>query len=543
MIGVSNVTLQFGKRILFKDVNIKFTQGNCYGLIGANGAGKSTFLKLLSKDIEPTNGNILIEPDKRMAVLEQDQFKYDEQRVLDTVIMGHKELYELAKEREDLYSKTEYTEEEGIRIGEIEAEFAEMNGYESESDAAQLLAGLGLGDEFHQKYMKDLESGDKVKVLIAQALFGNPDILLMDEPTNNLDMKAIEWLESFLYNFNNLVIVVSHDRHFLNNVCTNIADIDYQQINMYSGNYEFWYQASQLASKQKRDQNKKSEDKIKELQEFIQRFSANASKSRQATARKKMIDKLSVESMPHSSRRFPYIEFKPDREVGNIILNVENLSAQDEEGNILFTDVSFTVNATDKIVFISESDVAVSYLFDILMGERKPNSGEINWGVTVTNTYIPKENGEYFQNGLNLIDWLRQYSQNKDETFVRTFLGRMLFSGEETLKNSSVLSGGEKVRCMLSKMMCSGANVLVMDDPTNHLDLEAITALNEAMVKYSSVILFTSSDHELIASTANRVIEITPNGMIDKMLPFDEYRNSDEVSQRREELHGKAIEL
>ncbi|GAB5465095.1 MAG: ATP-binding cassette domain-containing protein [Candidatus Kapaibacteriales bacterium] len=542
MINVSNITLQFGKRILFKDVNIKFTTGNCYGLIGANGAGKSTFLKLLSKDIDPTTGQIIFEPNKRMAVLEQDQFKYDNLKVLDTVIRGHKQLYTIMKEREELYSKSEYTEEEGIRIGEIEAEFAEMNGYESESDAAQLLAGLGIGDEFHNKSMKDLESGEKVKVLIAQALFGNPDILLMDEPTNNLDMKATEWLENFLYNFNNLVIVVSHDRHFLNNVCTNIADIDYQQINMYSGNYEFWYQASQLASKQKRDQNKKSEDKIKELQEFIQRFSANASKSKQATARKKMIDKLSVESMPHSSRRFPYVEFKQDREVGNIILNVENLSYIDEEGNTLFSDVNFTVNDKDKIVFVSENDVAVSALFDILMGEIKPNTGEFNWGVTVTNSYIPKENSEYFSSELNLIDWLRQYSKDKEETFIRTFLGRMLFSGEETLKMSTVLSGGEKVRCMLSKTMCSGANVLVLDDPTNHLDLEAITSLNDAMIKYQGVLLFASSDHELISSTANRVIELTPNGMIDKMLPYDEYRKDEEVAKRKEELYGYAIE-
>jgi ATPase subunit of ABC transporter with duplicated ATPase domains len=539
MIAANNVTLQFGKRILFKDVNVKFTSGNCYGLIGANGAGKSTFIKLLSKEIEPTSGQIYIEPGKRMAILEQNQFKYDDKKVLDTVIMGYKELYKIAKEREELYSKTEYTEEEGIRIGEIEAEFAEMNGYESESDAAQLLAGLGLGDEFHDKYMKDLESGDKVKVLIAQALFGNPDILLMDEPTNNLDMKAIEWLEQFLYNFNNLVIVVSHDRHFLNNVCTNIADIDYQQMNMYTGNYEFWYQASQLASKQNRDQNKKADAKIKELQEFIQRFSANASKSKQATARKKMIDKLSVESMPKTSRRFPYVEFKPDREVGNIILSVEKLSMKDDEGNLLFSDVNFTVNANDKIVFISENDVAVSYLFDILNGEREPLTGEVNWGVTVTKSYIPKENGEYFLGGMNLIDWLRQYSKDKDETFVRTFLGRMLFSGEETLKDTSVLSGGEKVRCMLSKTMNSGANVLLMDDPTNHLDLEAITALNDALVKYSSVILFTSSDHELISSTSNRVIEIAPQGMIDKMLPYDEYRNSEEVEQRRKELQSE----
>jgi ATPase subunit of ABC transporter with duplicated ATPase domains len=537
MISAQNLSVQFGKRVLFKDVNIKFTPGNCYGIIGANGAGKSTFLKVLSGEIEATDGQISVEPNKRVAVLKQNQFEFDEFRVLDTVIVGHKKLFEISKERDELYAKSEFTEEEGIRMGEIEAEFAEMNGYEAESDAATLLSGLGLDEKFLDKKMAELESGEKVKVLLAQALFGNPDVLLLDEPTNNLDIQSIEWLEDFLIKFNNTVIVVSHDRHFLDAVCTHIADIDFKQINIFVGNYSFWQEAVKLITRQKKDQMKKNEDKAKELKDFIQRFSANASKAKQATARKKMLDKLDLENMPHSSRRFPYIEFKPDRECGNIILNVENLSKtlNDEK---LFSNVNITVNPKDKIAFISENDLAISAFFDILSGYLEPDSGSYEWGVTITQSYFRKDNTKEFEMGLPIVEWLRQYSKDSEETYVRSFLGRMLFSQEEALKATNVLSGGEKVRCMLSKIMLSGANTLILDDPTNHLDLEAISSLNESLEKFPEVILLASHDHALIDTTANRIIELTPNGIIDKMMTYSEYVHDEDVKARKEELYG-----
>lgn len=537
MITLSNLNLQFGKRILFKDVDLKFTPGNCYGVIGANGAGKSTLFKIITGELDPTKGQVFIEPGKRLSILEQDQFKYDEFKVLDTVIKGNSKLWSLMKERDELYSKTEFTEEEGNRIAEVESEFAELNGYEAESEAATLLSGLGLGDEYLDKKMSELESGEKVRILLAQALFGNPDILLLDEPTNNLDIKSIEWLENFLHKFNNLVLVISHDRHFLNQVCTHITDIDFSQIRIYTGNYSFWSQAVELSSKQMKDQQKKNEDKAKELKEFIQRFSANASKARQATSRRKLLDKLSLEDLPKTSRRFPYIEFKPERECGNIILNIENLS-KSVDGEVLFKDLNLTVNANDKIAFISENDLAISTFFEIIMGNLEPDSGKFEWGVTITKTYIARENDDEFKSGLKITDWLRQYSKDTDETFIRSFLGRMLFSQEEANKQTSVLSGGEKVRCMLSKMMLSGANVLVMDDPTNHLDLEAITSLNNALEAYKEVILFYSHDHQLIQTTANRIVELTPNGIIDKMTFYDDYIKDEEIQRRREDLYN-----
>lgn len=540
MITLSNLSLQFGKRVLFKDVDIKFTPGNCYGVIGANGAGKSTLFKIITGEQDPTTGQVFIEPGKRLSILEQDQFKYDNYQVLETVIMGNKKLWSLMIERNELYSKTEFTEEEGNRIAEVESEFAELNGYEAESEAATLLSGLGLGDEFLDKKMEDIESGEKVRVLLAQALFGNPDILLLDEPTNNLDIKSIEWLENFLYKFNNLVLVISHDRHFLNQVCTHIADIDFMQIRTYAGNYSFWHQAVELASKQLKDQQKKNEDKAKELKEFIQRFSANASKARQATSRRKLLDKLSLEDLPKTSRRFPYIEFKPERECGNIILNIENLS-KTIDGQVLFKDLNLTVNAKDKIAFISENDLAISTLFEILNGKMEPDTGTFEWGVTITKSYIARENDEEFTTGLRITDWLRQYSKDTDETFIRSFLGRMLFSQEEANKPTNVLSGGEKVRCMISKMMLSGANVLLMDDPTNHLDLEAITSLNTALESYSQVILFYSHDHQLIQTTANRIVELTPNGIIDKMTFYDDYIKDEEIKKRKDELYGYIV--
>ncbi|MEZ4723215.1 MAG: ATP-binding cassette domain-containing protein [Candidatus Kapaibacterium sp.] len=541
MITVNNISLAFGKRPLFKDVNLKFTPGNCYGIIGANGAGKSTFLKILAGEIEPQKGDIQIDSKMRMAVLEQDQFKFDNEKVLDTVIMGHKELYDLMKLRDELYSKTEFTEEEGMKMGEVEADFAEMNGYEAEAEAGMLLSGLGIAEELHTSLMKDLEAGDKIKVLLAQALFGNPDILLLDEPTNNLDINSKNWLEEFLINFNNTVLVVSHDRHFLNTVCTHITDIDFGQINMFAGNYEFWLRASQLSLKQTKDQNKKAEDKIKELKEFISRFSANASKAKQATARKKMIDKLTVENIPHTSRKFPYIEFKADREVGNIVLNIENLS-KTIDGEVLFKDFTMQVNPKDKIAFVGKNDVAKSAFFDIIMGELEQDSGKIEWGQTIKTSYFPKENSEFFDSYLPITDWLRQYSKDSEETYIRSFLGRMLFSGEDALKPVNVLSGGEKVRCMLSKMMMEGANVLVADEPTNHLDLESISALNDGLVKYNQVLLFSSHDHQLIESTANRIIELGPNGFIDKMTTYDEYVKDPEIQERRKEIYATTVE-
>ncbi len=541
MITVNNITLAFGKKPLFKDVSLKFTPGNCYGIIGANGAGKSTFLKILAGDIEPQKGDVQIGSKMRMAVLQQDQFKFDNEKVVDTVIMGHTELYNLMKLRDELYSKTEFTEEEGMKMGEVEADFAEMNGYEAEAEAGMLLSGLGVAEDLHDSLMKDLEAGDKIKVLLAQALFGNPDILLLDEPTNNLDINSKNWLEEFLINFNNTVLVVSHDRHFLNTVCTHITDIDFGQINMFAGNYEFWLRASQLSLKQTKDSNKKAEDKIKELKDFISRFSANASKAKQATARKKMIDKLTVENIPHTSRRFPYIEFKPDREVGNIVLNIENLS-KTIDGEVIFKDFNLQVNPKDKIAFVGKNDVAKTVFFDIIMGELEPDTGTIEWGQTIKSSYFPKENSEFFNSYLPITDWLRQYSNESDETYIRGFLGRMLFSGEDALKPVNVLSGGEKVRCMLSKMMMEGANVLVADEPTNHLDLESISALNDGLVKYDQVLLFSSHDHQLMESTANRIIEIGPYGFIDKMTTYDEYVKDADIKERRKEIYSAPVE-
>ena len=535
MISVNNLSVQFGKRVLFKEVNVKFTPGNCYGIIGANGAGKSTFLKVLSGDIESTNGEVNIESGKRMAVLEQNQNKYDDEKVLDTVIMGHQRLFELLKQREELYSKSDLTEEEGNLIGEVEAEFAELNGYEAEAEAGQLLDGLGLSEDYLEKRMGELEPKEKVRILLAQALFGNPDILLLDEPTNNLDIQSINWLEEFLYNFNNTVIVVSHDRHFLNKVCTHIADIDFGEIRLYVGNYSFWQQAVKLMMKQKRDTQKKNEDKAKELKDFIRKFSANASKARQATARKKQLDELSLEDIPHTSRRFPFIEFKPDRECGNIILNIENLS-KEVEGETVIKDLNLTVNSGDKIAVISDNDIAISTFFDIVGGKTEADTGEITWGQTITFDYLPKDNTDYFKNQLSVVNWLRQYSDDTDETFIRSFLGRMLFSKEEAEKSSTVLSGGEKVRCMLSKLMLSGSNVLLLDDPTNHLDLESITALNDAMISFKEVMIFASHDHQLIDSVATRVLEITPNGIIDKYAKYDDYLNDESIKARKEEL-------
>lgn len=540
MISVNNVSLAFGKKTLFKDVNLKFTPGNCYGIIGANGAGKSTFLKVLSGEIEPQKGDVSIEPDKRMAILQQDQFKYDEEKVLDTVILGHEPLFNIMKERDELYSKSEYTEEEGMRMAEIEAEFAEMNGYEAEADASALLSGLGVNEDNHDKIMGDLEAGDKVKVLLAQALFGNPDILLLDEPTNNLDIQSIEWLENFLVNFNNTVLVVSHDRHFLNAVCTHTADIDFGQINLYPGNYEFWLRASQLSMRQKKEQNKKAEDKIKELKEFINRFSANASKAKQATARKKMIDKLSVDDIPHSSRRFPYIEFKPERECGNIILNITDLDVS-VDGEKLIKDFNLQVNPHDKIAFISKNDLIKTALFETLEGEITPDKGNIEWGQTINPSFFPKENTKYFQSDIKIVDWLRQYSKENDETYIRSYLGRMLFSGEDALKPVNVLSGGEKVRCMLSKMMLEEANVIVLDEPTNHLDLEAISALNDGLIKFNEVILFSSHDHQLLNSTANRIVEIGPNGFIDKLTTYDDYFKDEDIKERRKDIYTEPV--
>lgn len=540
MITVNNITLAFGKKPLFKDVSLKFTPGNCYGIIGANGAGKSTFLKILAGEIEPQKGDIQIGSKMRMAVLEQDQFKFDNDKVVDTVIMGHTDLYKLMKLRDELYAKTEFTEEEGMKMGEVEADFAEMNGYEAEAEASMLLSGLGVPENLHDSLMKDLEAGDKIKVLLAQALFGNPDILLLDEPTNNLDINSKNWLEEFLINFNNTVLVVSHDRHFLNTVCTHITDIDYGQINMFAGNYEFWLRASQLSLRQTKDSNKKSEDKIKELKDFISRFSANASKARQATARKKMIDKLTIENIPHTSRRFPYIEFKPDREVGNIVLNIENLS-KTIDGEVIFKDFNLQVNPKDKIAFVGKNDLAKTVFFDIIMGEMQPDTGTIEWGQTITPSYFPKENSEFFNRNLPITDWLRQFSKDSDETYIRSFLGRMLFSGEDALKSVNVLSGGEKVRCMLSKMMMEGANVLVADEPTNHLDLESISALNDGLIKFDQVMLFSSHDHQMMESTANRIIEIGPNGFIDRMSSYDEYMNDPELKERRKEIYETAL--
>jgi len=523
LISANGVTVRFGGRVLFEDVNITFTDGECYGLIGANGTGKSTFLKVLSGEIEPSKGDVSIPEGKRLAVLKQNHFEFDEYTVLDTVIMGHKRLYDIMKQKEALYMKTEFTEEEGILLSELEGEFAELNGWDAETDAEKLLNGVGIGSEYYYKQMNELEGKEKVKVLLAQALFGNPDILLLDEPTNHLDIKTVKWLENFLMNFENTVIVVSHDRHFLNNVCTQIADIDYNKIQLYSGNYDFWYESSQLALRQAKEANKKAEAKIKELQEFIQRFSANASKSKQATSRKKWLDKIKLEEIKPSSRKYPYIDFKPDREAGDHILDVKNVSLT-VDGEKVLNNISFSLNREDKVAFVGLNNVAKTSLFKILMGEIEPDEGEIKWGITTSQSYFPNDNSEYFDGkDLTLVEWLRQYSSDETETFLRGWLGRMLFSGDEALKKVNVLSGGEKVRCMLSKMMLSGANVLIFDEPTDHLDLESITALNEGMKKFKGTMLFTSHDYELVDTIANRIMEITPDGLIDRQMTYEEY--------------------
>ena len=523
MISANNVTLRLGKKALFEDVNIKFTEGNCYGLIGANGAGKSTFLKILSGQLETTNGDIVITPGQRLSVLEQDHFKYDEYTVMDTVIMGNSRLYEIMKEKDAIYAKEDFTDEDGIRASELEAEFAEMNGWDAETDAGKLLQGLGLETDMLYMQMSALTESEKVKVLLARALFGQPDIILLDEPTNGLDIKSINWLEDFLMDYMGTVIVVSHDRHFLNNVCTHIVDIDYNKIKLYVGNYDFWYESSQLMQRVMRDQNKKNEDKIKELQNFIQRFSANKSKSKQATSRKKLIEKLTVEEMPASTRRYPYVGFQMDREPGKEILTVEDIS-KTVDGVKVLNKVSFRVNKGDKIAFVGENDIANTTLFQILMGELEPDEGSYKWGVSTTQSYFPKDNSEYFNDcNESIIKWLEQYAQDTTETYLRGFLGKMLFSGDDVLKPVNVLSGGEKVRCMLSRMMMYGSNVLVLDQPTNHLDLESITAVNNGLIDFKGILLFASHDHQFVQTIANRIIEITDEGIIDRMTTFDEY--------------------
>lgn len=538
MIAVQNVGLRYGDRKLFEDVNIKFTPGNCYGLIGANGAGKSTFLKILSGEIEPQVGEVVIKPGERLAVLKQNHFEYEEFEVIETVIKGHARLYEVMKEKDAIYMKEDFTDEDGMKAAELEGEFAELNGWEAESEAAILLKGLGIGEDLHHKKMAELSGSDKVKVLLAQALFGKPDILLLDEPTNHLDIQAIRWLEDFLINFENTVIVVSHDRHFLNIVCTHIADLDFGKIQVYVGNYDFWYESSQLASRMASDANKKKEEKIKELQAFIARFSANASKSKQATSRKKLLDKIELDDIRPSSRKYPFVGFTQDREVGNDLLRVEGIT-KTIDGVKVLDNVSFIVNKADKIAFVGRDEIAKTTLFKILMGELEADSGTYKWGVTTSQAYFPKDNSEYFENcDLNLVDWLRQYSPNdQTESFLRGFLGRMLFSGEEVMKKASVLSGGEKVRCMLSKMMLTGANVLLLDEPTNHLDLESITALNNGLTSFKGTMLFTSHDHQFVQTVANRIIEITPNGIVDKQCTYDEYLENTELQKQVEALY------
>lgn len=526
MINVTNVSLRYGARKLFDDVNLKFVPGNCYGVIGANGAGKSTFLKILSGEIEPNTGEVSMASGVRMSCLKQDHYEYDEFKVLDTVIMGNSRLFEIMKEKDEIYSKENFTDEDGIKASELEGEFADLNGWEAESEASSLLQGLGISTELHEKRMSELDGAEKVKVLIAQALFGKPGVLILDEPTNHLDMKSINWLEEFLINFEGTVIVVSHDRHFLNNVCTHMADVDFGKIKLFMGNYDFWYESSQLALQLMKDQNKKKEEKIKDLQEFIARFSANASKSKQATSRKKLLDKISVDDIQPSNRKYPFVGFKPEREVGNDILMVDGITKTIDSVKVL-NNVSFIVNKGDKIAFVAEDEIAISTLFKILTGEMEPDSGEYKWGVTITKAYFPKDSSEYFNDvELNLVDWMRQFSEEKSESYLRGFLGRMLFSGEEALKQANVLSGGERVRCMLSKMMLSSANVLILDQPTNHLDLESITAVNNGLCDYKSIILFASHDHQFIQTIANRVIDIKAEGIMDKQMTFDEYLES-----------------
>ena len=533
MISTSNVTLRVGKKALFEDVSIKFIEGNCYGLIGANGAGKSTFLRILSGQLEPTNGEVIITPGQRLSFLQQDHFKYDAYPVLDTVIMGNARLYEIMKEKEAIYMKEDFSEEDGVKAAELEGEFATMDGWEAESDAANLLNGLGIETDLHYKQMADLTGAQKVKVLLAQALFGNPDILLLDEPTNHLDLDAIAWLEEFLINFENTVIVVSHDRYFLNKVCTQIADIDYGKIQLYAGNYDFWYESSQLMIKQMKEANKKKEEKIKELQEFIQRFSANASKSKQATSRKRALEKIELDEIKPSSRKYPYIDFRPEREIGNEVLSVENLS-KTIDGVKVLDNISFILGREDKVAFVGPNEQAKTVLFKIISGEMEPDEGSYKWGLTTSQAYFPKDNSKEFDNDDTIVDWLTQYSPVKDVTYVRGFLGRMLFAGEDGVKKVRVLSGGEKVRCMLSKMMISGSNVLILDEPTDHLDMESITALNNGMIKFPGVLLFSSRDHQIVETTANRIMEIVNGKLIDKITTYDEYLANDEMARKRQ---------
>ncbi|AOC56951.1 MULTISPECIES: ABC-F family ATP-binding cassette domain-containing protein [Bacillus] len=539
MIAVNNVSLRFADRKLFEEVNIKFTPGNCYGLIGANGAGKSTFLKILSGEIEAQTGDVHMSPGERLAILKQNHFEYEEFEVLKVVMMGHKRLYDVMQEKDAIYMKPDFSDEDGIRAAELEGEFAELNGWEAESEAAILLKGLGIPESLQSKKMSELGGSEKVKVLLAQALFGKPDVLLLDEPTNHLDLQAIQWLEEFLINFENTVIVVSHDRHFLNKVCTHIADLDFGKIQVYVGNYDFWYESSQLALKLSQDANKKKEEQIKQLQEFVARFSANASKSKQATSRKKLLDKISLDDIKPSSRKYPYVHFAPEREIGNDVLQVEGLS-KTIDGVKVLDNVSFIMNREDKIAFLSRNELAVSTLFKILAGEMEPDSGTFKWGVTTSQAFFPKDNSEYFEgNDVDLVDWLRQYSPNdQSESFLRGFLGRMLFSGEEVKKKASVLSGGEKVRCMLSKMMLSGANVLLLDEPTNHLDLESITALNNGLMSFKGAMLFSSHDHQFVETVANRIIEVTPNGIVDKQTTYDEFLSDQDIQKRLDELYA-----
>ena len=539
MITVSNVTLQYGKKPLFDEVNLIFTPGNCYGIIGANGAGKSTFMKILSGEIDPNKGQVAITPGLRMSVLKQNHFEFDEFPVLQTVIMGNKRLYALMQEKDAIYAKEDFTEEDGIKASELESEFAEMNGWNAESDAAGMLSNLGVSESLHQKLMKELTGKEKVRVLLAQALFGNPDILLMDEPTNDLDVETISWLENFLADFENTVIVISHDRHFLDAVCTKICDIDYGKISTYTGNYSFWYQASQLALRQKSDQNKKIEDKRAELQDFVRRFSANASKSRQATSRKKLLEKLVVDEIPASTRRYPGIIFKQEREAGDQILHVENLSKSNSDG-LLFSKFNLNVQKGDKIAFVAKNHLSITSLFQVLNNEDKADTGTFHFGTTITTAYLPNDNSKYFQTNLNLIDWLRQFSTDKDETYIRGFLGKMLFAGEEVLKSCSVLSGGEKVRCMVSRMMLANANFLMLDEPTNHLDLESIISFNDSLKDFTGTILFTSHDHEFMQTVANRIIELTPAGFIDKKMTYDEFLEDEQVKKQREDLYRKS---
>ena len=541
MIQTVNVTLRLGKKALFEDVNIKFTEGNCYGLIGANGAGKSTFLKILTNEIEPSKGEVIITPGQRLSFLKQDHFQYDSYVVLDTVIMGNERLYSIMKEKEEIYAKEDFTEEDGIKASELEAEFANMNGWEAESDAATLLNGLGIPTDIHTKKMAELPANDKIKVLLAQALFGNPDILLLDEPTNHLDLEAIRWLEEFLINFENTVIVVSHDRYFLNKVCTHIADIDYAKIQLYAGNYDFWYESSQLMIKQMKEANKKKEEKIKELQNFIQRFSANASKSKQATSRKHALEKIQLDDMKPSSRKYPYIDFRPDREIGNEVLTVEHIS-KTIDGVKVLDDISFIIGREDKVAFVGSDTIANTTLFKILAGEMEPDEGSFKWGVTTSFSYFPKDNTELFDKDETIVDWLMPFSPEKDPTYVRGFLGRMLFPGEDGIKKVNVLSGGERVRVMLSKMMILGSNILIIDEPTAHLVMESITALNNGLIKFPGVILFTSQDHQFIQTIANRIMEITPGGLIDKITTYDEYLDSDEMARKRQILSVQAEE-